>query len=972
MQNAADAAARRASARIALHLTPTHLYAANTGDPVSREGLRALIMGNLSPKTGDEIGRFGLGFRSLLRLEGQVDVYSAGIALRFDPPWCADQARCAAGLAANAPAPRFRLGRILDASAEMAADPLLAELRRWADTVIRAELAAPDAGDAMRRELEQFPAEFLLFPHADVVLDIVVPERTRRLSRRRKGSLMRLRDGDSAATWRVFEGRYEVADEAALRDAGRLQARGTLAITWALPLSGALRGGRFWNAFPTRTGCVVPGILNAPWKLNSDRSALTGEAWNAALTRLAASLIAGSLPKLARKRDPARPVDALPRELERRDDPSAPLHEAVWREVRRVPFLADGLATLRCPEELHRPPVDDASLQERWEHAASAEQRSAIVHHACLRSRDRISRLERLAKLLSPRDVLSQSEEEEEASDLPLPADKAAAEAGESAPRLSRWSSEDWLLAIAHANPLKGKAALLLAGDLAEKDRWLRHRLRAAPIIPTQDSSLAKAEEVVMPGGAVPAGLRAVHPDLVADEQVHDVLTGIFRVGTMDDDAWLSLLRETWDRGREPPQEACERGWEILLAAPETVRQRFLSKHADRLRFRTRGGEWKTSEEVLLPGRIVPETEAYEYLGVLLDPAFVEQAGALLDALGIGDLPADRWARVEGESWTEAEWLQALDNKANREYRAHQRLLTNPQRGTLGYLRPVFYPSGLSLLDSLKGPCKARLTELLLERLRTGPRQENQIGGRRSESTRNRYPPIPAPDPAAWFLWQQGCVQLGETTVSLADIMALLRGLSKEERAVLRTVLPDDSVLRCRWIDGWQEPSGDERAAWRALLDPSLELSAEQRRAVWEAAAKRDLAPREVAIGTEAPPLPLKEVVVASRPADLALAEKAGLPCVLLSEDAAAVWIKQGAQDARRLIAVSAIGTPGDWIASARYLPGLAEFIAGDGPAIGFVDKVDRSLGDTCEAGDLLDDGDYLLVSRDWIHTKSH
>jgi superfamily II DNA or RNA helicase len=850
----------------------------------------------------------------------------------------------------------------------MAADPLLSDLRRWADTVIRAELAAPDAATAMRRELGQFPAEFLLLPQADVVLDIVMPDRSRHLGRQCKGSLMRLRDGDSGVTWRVFQARHEVAEEAALRDAGRLQARGTVAIAWAVPVSGALPAGRFWNAFPTRTGCVVPGILNAPWKLNSDRSALTGEAWNAALMRHAASLVARSLPELARKRDPARPVDALPRELERRDDPSAPLHDAMWREVRCVRFLADGMAGLRRPDELHRPPVDDARLQERWEHAASAEQRCAIVHHACLRSRDRISRLERLAKLLSPRDTRSDSEEEE-APGLPIPAEEADAEAGESAPRLSRWRSEDWLGAIADAEPQRGKAALLLAADLAEKDPRLRHRLRHLPIIPTQDDSLAKAEQVVMPGGAVPAGRQAVHPDLVADEAIRDVLSRVFRVGTMDDDAWRSLLQETWRGSAESRPDACERGWESLLAAPDAVRQRFLSEHADRLRFRTRSGEWKRREEVLLPGRVVADTEAAEYPGVLLDPAFVERAGALLAAVGVGDRPAERWVREDAVSWTEPAWLVALDQKAAAVYRERKKPRTNPQSGTLGYIRPVAYPAGLGLLSSLKGPSKARLTAVLLERLRTAPRRENHVGGRGSDPTQNKYPPIPAPDPAAWFLWQEGCVQLGQTIVTLADVAALQGGLSEEEREVLGSVLPDASVLRSRWIEGWQEPVGKDRAAWQALLDPSLVLPPELRRAAWEAAARRRHAPREVAIGTEAPPLPLKEVVVASRPADLALAEKAGLPCVLLSEDAAAVWIKQGAQDARRLIAVSAIGTPGDWIAAARYLPGLAEFITGDGPSLGFVDKVQRVLRDITEDGDLLSDGDRLLVSRHWLRS---
>ena len=85
VQSAADAALAHETARIELRLTASHLYAANTGEPLSPDGLRALILGDVSPKGGDEIGRFGLGFRSLLRLGGVVDMVSAGIAFRFDP-----------------------------------------------------------------------------------------------------------------------------------------------------------------------------------------------------------------------------------------------------------------------------------------------------------------------------------------------------------------------------------------------------------------------------------------------------------------------------------------------------------------------------------------------------------------------------------------------------------------------------------------------------------------------------------------------------------------------------------------------------------------------------------------------------------------------------------------------------------------------------------------------------------------------
>lgn len=58
--------------RIEVILHEHHLYVANTGAPLSEEGVEALLQSHSSPKRGNQIGRFGLGFKSLLRLGGAV------------------------------------------------------------------------------------------------------------------------------------------------------------------------------------------------------------------------------------------------------------------------------------------------------------------------------------------------------------------------------------------------------------------------------------------------------------------------------------------------------------------------------------------------------------------------------------------------------------------------------------------------------------------------------------------------------------------------------------------------------------------------------------------------------------------------------------------------------------------------------------------------------------------------------------
>lgn len=965
VQNAADAALHRATARIELRLTSTHLYAANTGDPVSPAGLRALINGDLSPKGGEEVGRFGLGFRSLLRLGGRVDMHSGGIAFRFDPVWCAAEARRAAKLPPEVAAPGFRLAQRLDAAAEAARDSVLRELLGWADTVIRAELSAPDAAEAMRREMERFPAEFLLFPSPDIQLDIVLPDHSRRLRRRRRGQVMRVSNGESATTWRLFQERFAIDDEAARRDAGRLQARDSVTITWAIPAKGTLRAGQFWNAFPTRTGCIVPGILDARWKLNSDRTALTGEAWNAALMRCAARLIARSLPTLATRKDPGRPLDALPRELERRDDPAAPLHDASWGEVRNAEFLADGTGRLRRPAELCRAPSDAPELQKRWEDAASEADKALTVHHACAASRDRAARLERLAEALNREN----DEDAEDEREYDAAAEAEDPEDEDDAPLLQRWSAERWLEAIASPHPAVGREAVLLTAELVDRKALAQYRVRSLIIVPSQEGSLAAAGELVLPGSVVPTGRKAVHPDLVADSTALDVLSRVFRIGTMDDAAWRALLDEAWPSYGAPGAEACEAGWKLILSAPEDVGRRFVSEHGDRLRCLTRSGEWRRREEVLLPGRLLKENEADLNPSVLVDPAFAERAASVLSDLGVSDLPAPRWG-IEGKvRWNEPTWLIARDREADAAYRERRKTKTTPQWGTLGYLRPVHYPAGLPLLLSLRGVARARLTRHLLDQLSEWQPILGKVGGRGSGPTEARYPPIDAPDPVAWFIWKEGCELIGNVPVSLVDIAALRRGLAAEERPVLRPLLPDDSALRCRWAEGWPEPAGVEKPVWLALLDPCVAARPSLRQGLWEAAARRGYVPDQVPIGTEEARIPLASIMVTTNSADLPLADKAELPCVQLAQDAAEVWIAHGAKDARRLIVTNVIGEPSDWIASARYIPGLAEFVADDGPIIGFVDAVVRRLGRASEAGDLVCDADRLLVSREWLRT---
>jgi hypothetical protein len=93
VQNAADAILEAADAgedggRILVRVSDTHLYVGNTGAPLNKAGIIALLGAKSSRKRRNQIGRFGLGFKSLLALGGAIDLFSRSVSIRFDPEAC--------------------------------------------------------------------------------------------------------------------------------------------------------------------------------------------------------------------------------------------------------------------------------------------------------------------------------------------------------------------------------------------------------------------------------------------------------------------------------------------------------------------------------------------------------------------------------------------------------------------------------------------------------------------------------------------------------------------------------------------------------------------------------------------------------------------------------------------------------------------------------------------------------------------
>ncbi len=87
VQNAADAILEATDAgeedgQILVRVTDSYLYVGNTGAPLNKDGIIALLGANSSRKRKSQIGRFGQGFKSLLALGGTIDLFSRSVSIR--------------------------------------------------------------------------------------------------------------------------------------------------------------------------------------------------------------------------------------------------------------------------------------------------------------------------------------------------------------------------------------------------------------------------------------------------------------------------------------------------------------------------------------------------------------------------------------------------------------------------------------------------------------------------------------------------------------------------------------------------------------------------------------------------------------------------------------------------------------------------------------------------------------------------
>ncbi len=405
VQNSADALLDAPKGkRILICLTKGFLYCADDGTPIDKDGVKGLMFDRMSSKRNTAaIGRFGRGFKSVLRVTDAPEFYSRSGSFRFD------KRRAAERIAKVAPAdhyPVLRLPEPVDPEDAKKTDEELRELMSWATNIVRLPLRMGAHGE-LAQQIQGFPPMFLLF--VAHVKKITLTDNSKKLNRvlelERDNDKYLLADKDTLANkdtineWKLFECTHPLSSDARDDDNQR-SGDGSdkkVRIQWAVPLNRLPDPGQFWAFFPTDTASLVAGILNAPWKTNEDRQNLLPGAYNEELIKAAAAMIAEALPELTTHDDPAQHLDALPRRHGGGDSKQVDLlRDLLFTNLHKCEIIPDQGRNLCVYNNLLYPPKELTSKLEpleRW--AAYPDRPRNWLHHKAL-TRNRLATIDRL------------------------------------------------------------------------------------------------------------------------------------------------------------------------------------------------------------------------------------------------------------------------------------------------------------------------------------------------------------------------------------------------------------------------------------------------------------------------------------------------------------------------------------------------------------------------------------------------
>lgn len=593
VQNAADALLRHARrGKVAVILTDEALYCANEGRPFDEAGIDAVTHAYISDKRGDEIGRFGLGFKSILAITNNAQVLSRSVSFEFNS--MVAQRALASVSSPGQQTPKFRIPTLVDAPAAMNSDPVLAELASWASTIIKMPLNG--GHDSLATQIRSFPTEFLLF--ANTVSALVMEDRRTTTEIYRHEHLCKkldnneftlLRPSKKSERWLVVEHMHRPSSSA-LQVAGETVARAEIKIAYAAPLDVSMAGrlGSFWAYYPMDEQTTAWGIFNAPWAVNDDRTSMLSNKYNEEILDIFVDIFLDASPRFRTKDDPARHLDYLPsRAREFRGYGDEILTTRVPYRSRSAALIPNSHGTLSKSDSFRALSFDEswqgrepgAQMHAMWQSAPHTD--IQVPHWTCFTSSTRYLRLRELFL------------------------DDSTAFNLESRPTYTDVDFiglATWLTELGAAGELKyASSALRIASNIP--DVAARNRAYDARIVPTDQGfvRIADNKTVFLPAKDYPRidGITTVLDEFLADLDNRVLLQKLGFREVSPQSAIEALLSHC---DEDTLEEKWEQLWDKFLDISERESETILKRHISQggmIKVMTLAGAWRPAEKVI-------------------------------------------------------------------------------------------------------------------------------------------------------------------------------------------------------------------------------------------------------------------------------------------------------------------------------------------------------------------------------------
>lgn len=747
VQNSTDALAGTGGGRIRVKLTRSHLYCADNGLPIDEAGVKSLMHSRLSPKRGHPLlGRYGLGFKSVLNVTDEPEFFSRPGSFRFDRSYAQRVIQRSVPTARRWPT--LRVSYPINPKEEFDRDRTLQLLAVWSTNIVRLPLTE-GAFDRLSRQIRDFPPEFLLFVQHihDLIINVQGWDTGRVFSCKKQNGQHLLTENDNTSVWTLFAITHALSDDARA-DSRDVSGEDSITLTWAVPLARLNEPGYFWKYFPTMIPSLVAGKLNAQWKTHEDRLHLLSGHFNSDLIHAAATLIADSLSHLMTGDDPARHLDALPHEKETgKHELTGLLQERLFSNLATSDIVPDQEGKLRRIRDISYPPRDlPMETLQVW--ASYRGRPPDWAHHtAAIRTRP------------ATIDMIFQ------------------AATGNSWSSASRATISEWLEALVqHATTedesiQASKAAIQTAASIP---RNIRQNQRLGKIVFTGSGEWQELDRrsVFINSRGHPPGRDFVHPDLQANDETLRRLEEL-GIGLPPSDVLLRQrerrLYQALATALDHPRQSHD-FWTLSRESdlPSVVKLiRGIDNWYHNLHVLSLDGKWQRFSHSLLPGPIVPSDGSRDS-HIAIDTSYHREDMTLLKNLGAVDSPQEGF---DYETLQPKEYGRFRD-KSIREYK--RKVDGDPQVSHILFDSDTTITSGpFIVLELLSKEGQALYTEqmLALEDTFTFWKMYHDSRDKypRYSQAAQKYPILDFASPAVNHLLTDGHIMLSYDVACLSD-----------------------------------------------------------------------------------------------------------------------------------------------------------------------------------------------------------